>query len=325
MGKTVDEGTSPFISRINARGWVSLVCLFLALAVGVFKEIRTSQESAKAAAETKEARYEVERQGLLNLLTVLGNSEQRVADVQFVIPFTDKGTESTTIQGSFLPVFSMPACAKQTEIEIGVWLGKGGSNTNLYRADDLEDHHQHLDVSPPTADVLLHPDDMDPSNVLSSLRISIGQDTSNLRAYALDIHVLDQNESVVHFLYPNLPIGYFPMSIRAHTPQPTLFGDDLTEKPNPDYSPKCDEEVEKYFRVAFDRAYVGITLSKNRDIVIFYRLKVADIRKSIGGWDVSFGAEPGINSRPWVFPSDDLENLLNFDWTSKRSAKAATH
>lgn len=325
MGKTVDEGTDPFISRINTRGWVSLACLFLALAVGVFKEIRTAQETVKAAAEAKDARDESERQGLLNLLTVLGNSEQRVADVQFVIPFTDKGTEAATIQGSFLPTFTVPACGKQTQIEIGTWLGKGGSNSNVYTADDHEDRHKHLDESPQTADALLHPDDTDATNILYKLRMSIGQNTSNGQAYALDVHVLDESESVVHFLYPSLPAGYFPIGIRAHTPQPTIVGDDLNEKPNPEYSPKCDEEVEKYFRGAFDRAYVGIALSNNHDIIIFYRLKVADIRKSAFGWDVGFGTEPGINSRPWVSPSDDVESLLNFDWTNKPAVKAATH
>ena len=84
-------------------------------------------------------------------------------------------------------------------------------------------------------------------------------------------------------------------------------------------------EVERYFRGAFDKAYVGITLSKNRDIAIYFRLRVVEIRKSIGGWTVSFGVEPGVHSTPWVSPSDDFESLLNMRWPSEQSLRNGAH
>ncbi len=52
-GKTWHEGDSPILKRITLRGWVSLLCLVLALSIGITKEFIASQ-LARAATEAAE-------------------------------------------------------------------------------------------------------------------------------------------------------------------------------------------------------------------------------------------------------------------------------
>jgi hypothetical protein len=56
-GKTWREGSEPILERITQRGWVSLICLVLALGLGIVKEINTEAAAkvAKAEADKKQA------------------------------------------------------------------------------------------------------------------------------------------------------------------------------------------------------------------------------------------------------------------------------
>jgi hypothetical protein len=61
-GKTWREGSEPILERITQRGWVSLICLVLALGLGIVKEIDTEAAAkvAKAEADKKQAADKVE-------------------------------------------------------------------------------------------------------------------------------------------------------------------------------------------------------------------------------------------------------------------------
>ena len=63
-GETWRDGSEPILERVTTRGWISLMCLVLALAIGTIKEVRTGQEDAikdalaakdKAEADRKQA------------------------------------------------------------------------------------------------------------------------------------------------------------------------------------------------------------------------------------------------------------------------------
>ena len=61
-GKTWREGSEPILERITQRGWISLICLVLALGLGIVKEIDTEAAAkvAKAEADKKQAADKVE-------------------------------------------------------------------------------------------------------------------------------------------------------------------------------------------------------------------------------------------------------------------------
>ena len=294
---------------------MSLSCLFLALGVGVLKEIRTAQEGAKATAAANDARAELDRQGQVALLTSLGNSDQMVQDVQFFVPFTDKGTEASNIHDAALPVLSVPACA-DTTIEIGLWLGKDEANDVTYRRGDSKDRHEYFDEEPARTDMLIHPDDEFNNEAMVGILAMngyIGQATTNYRAIGVSVYLLDEKESAAHFIYPNKPLHLPPLTIQAHIPEKIIQDDALQMAKNKKYTPTCSAEVKKYFETAFDRAYVGITLSKNTSVAIFYKLQSQGVDEHRDGWSISFASD----LKPSVLTNADLEKLLKIDWPEK--------
>jgi hypothetical protein len=60
-GKTWREGKEPILERITPRGWVSLMCLVLALALGVIKEIRSEAEDSKKEQDAHLAKLEADK------------------------------------------------------------------------------------------------------------------------------------------------------------------------------------------------------------------------------------------------------------------------
>ena len=247
-GKTWSEGPEPILARINLRGWISLLCLVLAFAVGTVKEVVTQREdtrkentarqiSSDAArkqaeqsaelektklqlealqkldqstqdrlGETKatledvrgnlgKAHDELDRQGDVNLVTALSTSDQRVTDVQFIIPFTSKGTKGTTFHDVFLPKDFSPACRKDTEVDVALWLESGGVQYFRYSSSDDKPSHEHFTDSPPKVDALFHAtaelfgDDTDTMINVNLMRNLAGQRTTNLHAATFVIHV----------------------------------------------------------------------------------------------------------------------------------------
>jgi len=60
-GLTCRDGPEPILERITVRGWISLMCLVLALAVGAIKEIRTQREDAISEATAAREKAEAGR------------------------------------------------------------------------------------------------------------------------------------------------------------------------------------------------------------------------------------------------------------------------
>src|SRR5579863_4229380 len=90
-GSTWREGNDPLLQRINRRGWLSLSCLLLALAIGIKKEIRTEeqdtqtralsdQQQQKLSKELGDSRLRLDRayDALSNLHLQLNDSQERL-------------------------------------------------------------------------------------------------------------------------------------------------------------------------------------------------------------------------------------------------------
>jgi len=61
-GKTWTEEEKPLIKRITPRGWVSIVCLILALVIGIAKELHTREVNLTSSLATKLAAAEAKAQ-----------------------------------------------------------------------------------------------------------------------------------------------------------------------------------------------------------------------------------------------------------------------
>jgi len=77
-GKTWRDGSEPFLERVTARGWISLMCLVLALAIGTIKEIRTQREDAISEASAAREKAEAARKQAEQSLQ-LAESNSRLA------------------------------------------------------------------------------------------------------------------------------------------------------------------------------------------------------------------------------------------------------
>jgi hypothetical protein len=269
------------------------------------------------------AHDEIDRQGQMNLITALSNSDQRVNDVQFIIPFTSKGTNAATFPGAFLPNFSTEVCRKETEVEALVWLGSGRSAGFEFPSDDDKDSHTYFEDSPPRADFLFDQSDEATSNDskakidFNRLIMFTGQRTINMRAAAFVVHLLDQNESAAHFLYPADIAGLNTITIFADTPYENTrierdHDDEAAMEKKRRESEVCDEEVHRYFSEAFEKAYAGITLSQKTNLTVFFKLKALKPEWRLGGWSVAFA----IDSKPLVIVNDQFEKALWVKWPS---------
>ena len=91
-GKTWREGPEPILERITSRGWISLFCLILAVALGVTKEIRSQiaatfaesnsekeQAAAKAQARESELQLKLANAGVENLKLSAKGAQDKLA------------------------------------------------------------------------------------------------------------------------------------------------------------------------------------------------------------------------------------------------------
>jgi len=105
-GKTWKEGEEPVIERITVRGWISIGCLTVALAIGIAKEIHTRNLNrataaanqlaaiqAKADAERRQAELQnqlTKTQGQLDVAnTKLSDANGRLIDLKGQLRFTE--------------------------------------------------------------------------------------------------------------------------------------------------------------------------------------------------------------------------------------------
>jgi len=60
-GQTCRDGAEPILERVTARGWISLMCLVMALAIGTIKELVTQREDAKQAVSAAREKADADR------------------------------------------------------------------------------------------------------------------------------------------------------------------------------------------------------------------------------------------------------------------------
>ena len=97
-GKTWIEGEKSLIERITPRGWVSIVCLMLALVIGITKELHTrevdlaSALSNKLATEEAKAQADKRQSDTQNELTItqgqLAVANAKLSDLGKLVQFT---------------------------------------------------------------------------------------------------------------------------------------------------------------------------------------------------------------------------------------------
>lgn len=115
----------------------------------------------------------------------------------------------------------------------------------------------------------------------------IGQRTVNARAIGIMIHVLQERESAAHFLYPHEVFGSYPISIRTGP----VLDEDILESTGriPRIPAACNAKIGKYFRIAFEKAFVRITLSQRTNMKIYFKLKgLKPVKDPSGAWILYF-------------------------------------
>src|SRR5271156_3777458 len=79
-GQTWRDGPEPILARITARGWISLMCLVLAFAIGTIKEVITEREDAINEAQVAREKAEaVRKQAEQSLQLAESNSQLDLA------------------------------------------------------------------------------------------------------------------------------------------------------------------------------------------------------------------------------------------------------
>lgn len=141
-GKTSKDGPEPFIERITARGWISLVCLVFALFIGTFKELYSSaddrRKEAEASRNTAQEKHEAEtRQTELKgeLKTaqdkiVLTNTQLELANTKLELATNElktikeesKRTQDQITGGSGFPVVDIMALQPDTDASFPLWV-----------------------------------------------------------------------------------------------------------------------------------------------------------------------------------------------------------
>jgi len=84
-GKTWLESDKPFLERITLRGWISLICLVLALALGAIKEFYTEIKDTKKEQESRATAQRLEdeankKQSELKSQLDASNSQLKIAN-----------------------------------------------------------------------------------------------------------------------------------------------------------------------------------------------------------------------------------------------------
>src|SRR5271165_6735147 len=107
-GKTWKEGTEPALERITPRGWVSLLCLVLALALGVISQLHDSNESSKKEQRAKDAASQAKgeadkRQAILEAELLdsqrrLDLANQKLKDLGTIASLTEERLKDTRNQ-----------------------------------------------------------------------------------------------------------------------------------------------------------------------------------------------------------------------------------
>jgi hypothetical protein len=326
------------IAEANARAGVANAQL-----KGLQRSSQDTEHRLGDAKETlKKTQDELDRQGDVNLVTALANSDQRVTDIQFIIPFTSKGTKGTTFHDVFLPKDFSPACRKDTEVDVGLWVQTNESQelddavqVLRYSSDDDKPSHAYFTELPLKVDALFYTeptlfgDDAEKMMNIMLMKNLAGQKTTNLHAATFVVHVAEQNESAAHFLFPPMGLTAFPIYVSALTPYDTFIlnmkedeeQDVKRQQDKKTLSVVCDSEVQKYFSVAFEKAYVGITLSHNKSMTIYLRLKAIPPINHMGTWAVSFA----VDSKPLIFVNDQFAGLLSVKWPDKPVPTIAPH
>jgi hypothetical protein len=66
-GKTWKEGSQPILERVTSRGWISLICLILALGLGVAKEIHSQSVDRRKDEDAKNAKAKADLEHLVEV------------------------------------------------------------------------------------------------------------------------------------------------------------------------------------------------------------------------------------------------------------------
>lgn len=363
-GNTWKEGSEPILERITSRGWISLVCLFLGLCLGVLKEVRTTQraEAEQRDAEGKQAALnqqlqattqqlksadhqlqglreiarltqevtkltqarlndaqstlrslrsnltethdDLSQQSSVNLVTVLANTDQRIADLEVVVPFTSKASPSNTFHAVLLSNSSLMSCPNDVFATLSIFNGSASSSGIDYPPNDEKDTHEYFNDEIPMADRLIHPDvdqygwSEDEDKVWPEL---VGQRSYNHRALIAEVHLSKKGESAGEFLNDLL-------QSRKRAPFFLSLGNDPEDLPA-----SCVDAVRKYFSVAFERAYFGIVLKQKQTFRIYFKLRALrpTIDQGILRQDFAIDSKPLVST--WTGPTE----FLDVKWPAK--------
>jgi hypothetical protein len=159
-GKTWREGPEPILQRITTRGWISLLCLILAVSLGVTKEIRSQisatlaktnsekeQAAAKAQARESELQMKLANAGVENLKLSAKGAQDKLELTESKLEATEEtlnevrsnltSTREDLQQENNLGLLSVLATAKLGVSDVTFvipFTSKGNSSLAFYRA-----------------------------------------------------------------------------------------------------------------------------------------------------------------------------------------------
>jgi hypothetical protein len=258
-------------------------------------------------------RDDLQQENNLGLLSVLATAKLGVSDITFVIPFTSKGNSSSVFYAALMPGNFPDVCQEQTEVTVILSTTDSDDFEFLqYEPDDIESQHDYTfldpseiskgtEVNKPTADVLLS--GVDYVDQVKYVVRAIGQTSSNAAAFVADIHFGQDGPSASGLI----------KSLQGQDGRPIT----IVSRNDHASNKRCSQLVNKYFAVAFDKAYMRLTLNNAEHLTMFYSLKALPQFNDNGNWGLPFA----IDSKPAVSANDDLGQVLHIDWPNDHQGK----
>lgn len=260
-------------------------------------------------------------QSLASLITALANTDQKIKEIMFLLPFPELSPQSTKIQEMFLPRFNRSDCQKLT----GLTLSMDGAFDGTYQYTFASYSLTGEDYRVPKVDPVFVEKIFDyrHSNTdkeeLKFINSMMQQASSNGFLLQAELRVSKDDDSPASLVsYLTFPYAR-PISINTEWGSaPSYIGPDevskqaaleteykmVRTKPVP---PACSSLIGRQLSIAAQRAGLGIIFGQNNVEMILYPLKALPPHKTKNGnWSLEFA----VDGSPRVFARATLDSLL---------------
>jgi hypothetical protein len=292
-------------------------------------------------------REDLTQQSAANQVTSLADAGQDVKEMMILLPLTAKARASTKFREAFLPSFDIDACRDLTGIEFEFSTDASHSERIAHGADDEANEQDDFADPIQKADFLVGSSNpvQGVTDAIKSANQSAGQRSSNGYIYTALINTQNHSISAARLYAALTKPGAAPFSISVLWP--TIFRTrqayqnalksypDILQNPSgaplPDknialdiahqhpYPAGCSNQVQRYFRMAFDKAILTLILEQKQNEVLTFKLQALPPRLIDNRWYVLFQ----VAGSPQLTAVDD-SYLKNLDiWPAEPKPAAA--